>query len=952
VQISLLGGVRATTDDGEPLDVGPARSQAVLAALALSAGSAVPVPRLVEQVWGEQPPRTPEKTLQWYIAQLRKTLGADAIERVGAAYRLAVPADAVDVSRFRRHLDGGDIDAALREWGGAPLAGLDVAGLTSTVDGLVERWLDATERSLGLQVGSDPGGAVARLTELTAQHPFREGLWALLMTALHGSGRQAEALAAFRAARHLLIEEMGVEPGARLREIEAFVLSGSEPVVQPRNVAGGAPTSQTPPTGGNDGLPAPLRRLIGRDADRAVVADVLTSSRVVTLVGPGGIGKTRLALAAAREAVTKDANGAAADVPAVFIDLAQVATSAEVPRIVADALDVREQAGRTLTGSIVAALQARLVLLLVDNCEHVVEGAAELVEAVTERCPGVRVLATSREPLAVAGEQLVTLGPLDADASVELFTQRAAAAAIDVADARGDVDRLCQHLDGVPLAIELAAARTPTLTPAELLARVDQSLRLLTGGRRTSGGRQRTLRATIRWSYDLLSEPEQELLQQLSVFAGPFPLRAAETVAAGVDTDARDEPLDVADLVGRLVERSMVLVEGGSALGGAGAPARRFRLLETVRQFAWEQLASQGTRDAAATRHARWCRDEAEEIAALLSGPAEAEGVTRLAELWPNLRAAVGRAFATDDRDVALGLVRPIVTEIALRGRQEAGDWVERVVALAPNDEEVVAWGLLWASLRYVQSGDPGAYERFAAQVGEPNHPWAQYARAYVDGRADYLAACAPAAVAAAQNSSFLADLLELNMTGILLGAGSFAEVDATVGALVERQRTARRPTLLHWSLSALAYSASLQGDEQRADQLYDEAADAEVPAGTLSANKPIQARGAFRRGEQRRGLRILRDSIDEVLATGHVVAAGVVAVEFVNMMIALGRLADAARLTAYLESSNTFAARAATSLVSATAHDAAADAEGRQSPPLDDWQALEAMRAVLDALV
>ncbi|HVM14171.1 MAG TPA: BTAD domain-containing putative transcriptional regulator, partial [Egibacteraceae bacterium] len=410
VQISLFGGVRATTDGGEPLDVGPARSQAVLAALALSAGSAVPVPRLVEQVWGEQPPRTAEKTVQWYVAQLRKGLGANAIERVGAAYRLAVPADAVDVSRFRRYLDAGDVDAALSEWTGAPLAGLDVAGLAPVVDGLVERWLDASERSLALRVDADPGDTVGLLTELTAQHPFREGLWALFMTALHRSGRQADALAAFRTARRLLIEELGVEPGAPLREIEALVLSGADADAQTGSTLG----SVAPAVVVSGDLPAPLGRLIGRDAELAVVADALTRSRVVTLVGPGGIGKTRLALAAGRAAVhgavtassaAGKAGAVSADVPAVFVDLAQIAASAAVPRIVADALDVREQAGRTLTGAIVAALQARPVVLVVDNCEHVIDGAAELIEVVAERCPQVRVLATSREPLAVGGEQ-------------------------------------------------------------------------------------------------------------------------------------------------------------------------------------------------------------------------------------------------------------------------------------------------------------------------------------------------------------------------------------------------------------------------------------------------------------------------------------------------------------------------------------------------------------------
>jgi predicted ATPase/DNA-binding SARP family transcriptional activator len=958
VQISLFGGVQATTDGGAPIDVGPAKSQAVLAALALSVGSAVPVAHLVEQVWGEDPPRKPEKTLQWYVAQLRKALGPEAIERVGAAYRLAVPAEAVDIVRFLRHLDVGDVDAALQEWTGTPLAGLDVPGLSPIVDGLVERWLDATERSLELRVEADPGPAAGTLIELTARHPFREGLWALLMTALHRSGRQAEALAAFRTARRLLIDELGVEPGARLREVEALVLSGGAADSQAVSSLGSAASMAVE----SSGLPTPLTPLIGREAALAAVADALTRSRLVTIVGPGGIGKTRLSLAAARVAVhgaatespaARKADAAARDVPAVFVDLAQVTASSQVARSVADALDIREQEGRTLTGTIVQALQAGPALLVIDNCEHVVDGAAALVEAITERCAQVRIIATSREPLAVGGEHSMTLGSLATTAAAQLFSQRAAAAGIDVSGDRDDVLELCRRLDGVPLAIELAAARTPALTPEELLARLDDSLRLLTGGRRTSGGRHRTLRAAIRWSFDLLSEPEQALLQRLSVFAGPFPLRAAEGIAAHMRSDVEEKPLHVDELLGRLVERSMVLVDSAPA-PGLSVPGRWFRLLETVRQFVRDELVAEGAAEGVAARHAGWYRDEVAEVGALLSGPAEADGVARLAQLWPNLRAAVGWACTTGDRELALGLVRPVVTEIALRGRQEIGDWVERVAALATDDEDAVAWGLLWASQRYVQSGDPASYERLAAHLGEPDHPLARYALAYAEGRADQLAACAPGAVATAatQSGAFVADLLELSTAGILLGAGRFADVDATVEALAERQRAAGRPTLLHWSLSALAYSASLQGDLARADRLYDEAADAEVPAGTLSANKPIQARGAFRRGQRQRGLRILRDAIDEVLVTGNLVAAGVVAVEFVNMMAALGRFDDAARLAAYLESSNAFAARAATSLLSEAARSrAVAAAKHQQSPPANDRQALEAMRAVLDAL-
>ena len=212
VRIGLFGGVSAATDGGKTVDVGPAKCQTVLAVLALSAGSVVAVPRLVELVWGEEPPRTAEKTLQSYVVRLRKGLGPDSIVRTGAAYRLAVEADAVDVARFRRQLDVGDIEAALAEWTGTPLAGLDAQGLTPMVDGLVEQWLGAVEIDLMRRVETDAPAAIGPLTELTANHPFREGLWSLLMTALYRVGRQADALAAFQKARRHLVEQLGIEP--------------------------------------------------------------------------------------------------------------------------------------------------------------------------------------------------------------------------------------------------------------------------------------------------------------------------------------------------------------------------------------------------------------------------------------------------------------------------------------------------------------------------------------------------------------------------------------------------------------------------------------------------------------------------------------------------------------------------------------------------------------------
>ena len=245
VRIGLFGGVSAVTDGGVPLDIGPAKCQTVLAVLALSAGSVVPVSRLVELVWGDAPPRTAEKTLQSYVVRLRAGLGADAIVRTGAAYRLAVPADAVDVARFRRQLDSGAFEAALVEWTGTPLAGLDAPGLTPIVGGLVEQWLGAVETDLARRVETDAPGVIGPLTELTADYPFREGLWSLLMTALYRVGRQADALAAFQHARGVLVDQLGVEPGPRLKDLESRVLDQDE------RLRGGAPSESASarPTG-------------------------------------------------------------------------------------------------------------------------------------------------------------------------------------------------------------------------------------------------------------------------------------------------------------------------------------------------------------------------------------------------------------------------------------------------------------------------------------------------------------------------------------------------------------------------------------------------------------------------------------------------------------------------------------------------------------------------------
>ncbi len=243
-QVRLLGGVRLTAPDGADVDPGPAKCQELLGALALSIDRSVSVDGLVDMLWGEEPPRTAPKTLQTYVARLRKTIGRDTIVRVGGAYRLDLPDESIDVRRFRSSLAVGDPDGAIAEWGGVPLAGLDASGLRPMIDGLVEEWLGAVEIVLEREVETDPQGAIGRLTEMTALHPFREGLWALLMQALYAAGRQADALSAYGRARHHLIEELGVEPGPRLRELESRILAQDDEL--PARPSGGAQGASLP----------------------------------------------------------------------------------------------------------------------------------------------------------------------------------------------------------------------------------------------------------------------------------------------------------------------------------------------------------------------------------------------------------------------------------------------------------------------------------------------------------------------------------------------------------------------------------------------------------------------------------------------------------------------------------------------------------------------------------
>jgi len=410
--------------------------------------------------------------------------------------------------------------------------------------------------------------------------------------------------------------------------------------------------------------------------------------------------------------------------------------------------------------------------------------------------------------------------------------------------------------------------------------------------------------------------------------------------------------VEIDDLLSDLVERSMLIVESGPF-------GRRFRMLETIRQFAAEHLSERDHADLIARRHTRWCLDQVTHIHRLLTGPAEIEGVARLGELWPNLRAAFDWACASRDRKLAHALVRPVATEVSLRSQHEIGDWAERLLAMAPPDEEALVIELTWAAHRHEQTRDHDAYERLVHRCGEPDHPLIRYARAYVASDDDALVELVPQAVAELRRlgENHLAEHTEIYAAGPLLTAGRFQEVDALVTGLADRYRAQGPPTFLNWSLVTLGYSALFQGRYDQAEHYFDKAASIDLPDRTVSGNKPVEARAAFRRGNRARAFQILCSHIDQLLATDNMMGAEAVCVEFINMMATMERLPDAARMLGYLETTGDFGALASRTIVADAARKVAANTENTSGQEqaagrdLDRRQALEYMREVLDDL-
>ncbi|MCT4353801.1 winged helix-turn-helix domain-containing protein [Streptomyces sp. Je 1-79] len=718
MKIVLLGPVGATADDASPVDIGGVRLRMLLARLALEGGRPVSVDALVDGVWGADAPAEAGNALQALVSRLRKALrGVATLESVAGGYRLSVRDEDVDAHRFeesaargRRELAAGHLDeaasrlgAALALWRGPALVDvLDApfarAAATRLDDVRAAAAEDRFEAELRLGRYAE---ILADLEAAGAERPLSERLAGLRMKALSAAGRQSDALAVYEEMRGRLGEELGVDPSAELRDIHLALLRGelSTPAARPEAVP--------------SRLPARLTSFVGRDRELDRVARLLASSRLVTVVGFGGAGKTRLSL----EAATRHRAYGRGRV--WFAPLAGVGPGDEPADAVLGALSSKD--GRLYDGAqgrrvtpldrLADLLDGGEALLVLDNCEHLVAAVAELADELLARLPQLRILATSREALAITGEALCPLGPLEVpaasreladaadSAAVRLFVDRAVGVrpdfALDATTAGATVE-ICRRLDGMPLALELAAAKLRSMSVDQIARRLDDRFRLLTSGSRTALPRQRTLLALVAWSWDLLDEPERILARRLSVFPGGATVAALEGVCAD-DTLPAD---DVVYVLGALVEKSLVVSSG------EGEP--RYRMLETVRAFAADRLTRAG--DDVSLPFADHFLALAEEIEPLLRTGEQLRAIAVFDAEHDNMVAALRSVLDARDAARASRFVRAMFWYWGIRGMTTQfetflGEVLELGDALPA--EARVAFGLVLSAAGVPDAGAP-----------------------------------------------------------------------------------------------------------------------------------------------------------------------------------------------------------------------------------------------------
>ena len=761
MRVGILGPLEVRDVAGQPAPLAGPRLRALLIRLALAGGHTVTVDRLASDLWpDERPderPSDPANALQALVSRLRQAAGRDLVEYGSGSYRLAIDADAIDAVAFEHlaaqgrtalstgapSLAAGLLADALDLWRGPALADVaDAPFAAGPVARLEELRLtaaeDLTEARLTLGQGSQ---LVADVEELAAAHPLRERLRGQLMRALYAAGRQAEALAVYDQTRRLLADRLGVDPSPELSAIHLAILRADPDLTTPATLAPqntqATPTTSaqpetlaTPATPATSNgrhrvghLPAQLTSFVGREDELERVGKQLGDTRLVTLTGPGGAGKTRLALEAATLKAPELPDGA------WFVPLAPVRDAGEIPAAVLAALGIPEvvwvaDARRALAPPplerLADALASQRLLLVLDNCEHVIDAVARLAARVLADAPGVRILATSREPLGVTGETLcpvpsLPLPPAGAGAAeatryaaIRLFRDRAAAVrpgfTVDE-DTVAPVIAICTALDGIPLAIELAAARLRSLTLTQVESRLNDRFRLLGTGPRATPDRHQTLRAIVDWSWDLLGGDERAVLRRLSVFRGGATPDAAGQICGRLEAGpgAASDIGDVIDVIASLVDKSLVTATGNTDV--------RYRLLETVRVYADERLTEAGEKQQVQAAHAAYFLAMAEDAEPRLRTAEQLLWLDRLHADHDNFSAALRYALDRRDGELGLRLVASLMWYwVMLDFDAEGGNWAREIRELVGP---VPPPGL----------SDQFAISEFAAAVGGATDP-------------------------------------------------------------------------------------------------------------------------------------------------------------------------------------------------------------------------------------
>ncbi|BCL13330.1 AfsR/SARP family transcriptional regulator [Micromonospora sagamiensis] len=750
----ILGPIEVT-EGGRSLAIGGPKPRAALAALLLEANRIVSVEGLVDAIWGEQPPPSARNALQTYVSRLRRVLGTDTLCRHPAGYRLVADPDVIDAYRFERLLAEGRaalaagnpsaghraVEEALALWLGPALLDVtDVPFAQAEIARLGELRLVAAETRVEAMLAlGDVTGGVAAARALVADHPLRERGVAHLMLALYRDGRQSEALATYHEARRLLVDEFGLDPGDDLAALAQAILrqdpellttptapsavsptgpgtmpSPTGPTTAPPSTGpttAPSPTGPVTPTPARSRLVLPLDRFVGRDRELDEVRRLLGTHRLVTLTGPGGSGKTRLAREVCRRLPQ----------PVQVVELAGLHDAGLLEATIAQAFGLAVLSGLDAVAATVGDAE---VLLLLDNCEHLTGALADVVLRLLTDLPGLRVLATSQRPLGVGGERRFPVPPLPVDTTaVELFLDRAGAVAPDWTcdpEEHEDVARICVRLDGLPLAVELAAAQMAVLSPAQILDRLGRSL-AITSTRPDLPDRHRSLDRTIDNSYRLLDDAQRDLFARLSVFADTFDLDAAEVVAgAGADV--------LAPLTG--------LVTGSLVASTPAGAARRYRLLEILREYA-DRLLDPADRDRLRHRHLDWALGLARAADQGLRGPDALRWYRTLGAEQANTRAALAFALAADQPLAGMRLATDLSWYWYHRGHLREGvRWLRETIdaaAGAPPVDRARALTAL-ASLLYLagQLEESGAANRAALDLALTTDDPAPVARAYV----------------------------------------------------------------------------------------------------------------------------------------------------------------------------------------------------------------------------